>query len=161
MSQKLLALASLLIVLSGAVLGCAAQSLAPGRTVAQTASTIPPLAAGLARVWFLRQYQPSVSLRTPMMFVNGAPLASSVPGTALFRDLPPGTYTFTVETCTVDTNQAATLNLAPGSQITLEVQALRGFATLDCPVDDTFYMRAIPPERAQLYYAQLTYLGAR
>ncbi len=30
-----------------------------------------------------------------------------------------------------------------------------------CLSADTFYVRAIPPTRAQLYFAQLTDLGAR
>ena len=144
-----------------AAFGVPAQSLVAGPTVAQIAATIPPPAPGLARVWFLRQYQPGESLRTPMMFVSGAPLANSVPGTALFRDFPPGAYTFSVETCTLDTNQATALSLVPGSQVVLEVQSLSSFSWVDCPRDFTFYMRPIPPERAQLYYTQLTYLGPR
>jgi hypothetical protein len=154
-------IAALLIGAGCAACGAAAQSLVAGPTVAQAAAGIPPLAAGLARVWFLRQYEPSESLRTPLMFVNGAPLASSVPGTALYRDFPPGAYTFSVETCTEDVNQAATLNLAPAMQLHLEVQSLSSFRATDCPRDFTFYMRPIPPERAQLYGTQLTYLGAR
>lgn len=155
------AIAALLIGTGCAAFGAAAQSLVAGPTVAQAAAGIPPLAAGLARVWFLRQYEPGESLRTPMMFVNDAPLASSVPGTALYRDFPPGTYTFSVETCTEDVNQAATLNLASAMQIALEVQSLSSFRSIGCPRDTTFYMRLIPPERAQLNYPQLTYLGAR
>lgn len=161
MSRQCLRIAALLVALTGAAFAAAAQSMVAGPTVAQQGAGIPALAAGQARVWFLRQYQPGESLRTPMMFVNGVPLATSQPGTALFRDFPPDTYTFSVETCTEDTNQAATLNLAAGSQIALEVQSLRSFRSLGCLVDETFYVRPIPPERAQLYYTQLTYLGPR
>jgi hypothetical protein len=154
-------IAASLIGIAGAAMQAAAQSLATGPTVAQAGASVPPQAAGLARVWFLRQYQPSEGLRTPMMFVNGAPFASSVPGTALYRDFPPGAYTFSVETCTFDFSQDATLNLLPGMQTVLEVQSLSSFHAPDCPRNTTFYMRPVSLERARLYYAQLTYLGAR
>jgi hypothetical protein len=157
------AIAALLIGLGGAATRASAQtqSLAAGPTVTQVVLSIPPQAAGLARVWFLRQYQPSEGLGMPTMFVNGAPLASSVPGTALYRDFPPGAYTFSVETCTIDFGQDTVLKLLPGMQTVLEVQSLSSFRAPNCPRNTTFYMRPISPERAQLYYPQLTYLGAR
>jgi hypothetical protein len=140
--------------------GCAGEALVAGPTAAQMAGRVPPVPAGLARVWLLRQYEPSESLETPMIFVNGAPLASSQPGTAFFRDFAPGTYAFSVETCTRDTNQAAAPALAAGSVSYLEVQSLRSFHSIYCNQPDTFYVRAIPAERAQSYFARLTYLGA-
>jgi hypothetical protein len=133
-----------------------AATAAAGGDPAQTPGPIPSSAA---RVWFLRQFEPGESLQMPMIFVNGAPLASSQPGTVFFRDFAAGPYAFSVETCTRDFNQVATLNLTAGSQTYLEVQSLSSFRNWDC-VTDTFYVRAIPAERAQLYFPQLTYLGA-
>lgn len=121
----------------------------------------PPLPPGSARVWFLRQYEPSESLRTPMIYLNGAPLANSQPGTVFYRDLPAGTYNFSVESCTTDTGQTQTLNLAPGNQIDLEIQSLSSFHAWGCMVKETFYVRQIDPARAQLYLPQLAYLGPR
>jgi hypothetical protein len=132
---------------------------------AQTApmpQALPQPPGSVARVWFLRQYQPSESLETPMIFINGAPLASSVPGTIFYRDLVPGTYNFTVETCGTDVNQAATLQLAPGSSSELEIQSLQSFTPPDCPPKTgTFYVRPVAPRFLQLYLPQLAYLGAR
>jgi hypothetical protein len=125
---------------------------------AQQGPAIPP---GYARVWFLRQYEPSESLRTPMIYVNGAPLGNSQPGTLFYRDLPAGTYSFSVESCTPDTGQVATLNLAPGNQVDLEIQSLSSFHAWGCFVKETFYVRQIDPARAQLYLPQLAYLGPR
>jgi hypothetical protein len=162
MLRRCFSIAALLGLLGLGMPACRAPaSLAAGPSVAEAAAQIPPIPAGLARVWFLRQFQPSEGLRTPMIFINGAALASSVPGTAFYRDVVPGTYTFSVETCTIDTNQAATLNLAPGSVIDLEIQSLSSFRSWDCPIADTFYVRVISPAWAQLYAAQLAYLGAR
>jgi hypothetical protein len=127
---------------------------------AQSTASIAPVRAGLARVWFLRQFEPGESLQTPMIYVNGAPLAASQPGTVFYRDFAPGTYTFSVDTCTLDTNQKAVVNLVPGLQADLEIQSLNSFRIPDC-VTDTFYVRAIPPASAQFYFSQLTLLGAR
>src|SRR5262249_32921659 len=73
------------------------------RTVTASEAGIPAVPAGLARVWVLRQFQPGLGVQwSPMTYVNGAPLASAYTGTAFYRDLPPGTYTFTVDSCTRD-----------------------------------------------------------
>lgn len=129
--------------------------------LAQVASAAPPVPAGAARVWFLRQFQPSEGLRTPTIFVNGAPFAGSQPGTVFYRDFPPGKYTFSVETCTHDTNQDTTLTLPPGSETGLEVQSLSSFRSLGCVNNTTFYIRPIPARWAQVYFPQLAFLGAR
>ena len=121
---------------------------------------LPPPTAGMARVWFLRQYEPGENLGTPMIFVNGAPLGPSQPGTIFYRDLAPGTYTFAVETCGIDTNQAATMQLAAGGQAELEIQSLQSFTPADCPLrSGTFYVRPVAPHFLQLYLPQLAYLG--
>jgi len=73
--------------------GCASE---PMVTAAQ--AEIPPVPAGLARVWVLRQFEPGLGVQwTPMTYINGAPLASSYAGTAFYRDLPLLTYNCTVE----------------------------------------------------------------
>jgi hypothetical protein len=122
---------------------------------------LPPPPPGLARVWFLRQYEPGESLATPWIYINGQPLTTSQPGTIFYRDLAPGTYAFTVDTCGRDVNQFQTLTLAPGSRIELEIQSLSSFTPPDCPVPETFYVRPVAPRFLQLYLPQLAYLGAR
>ena len=59
----------------------------------------------------------------------------------------PGTYTFTVPSYGVDFGQAATVQLAPGTQTFLEVQSLRSWAGAggDNFRRDTLYLRAISP----------------
>ena len=41
----------------------------------------------------------------------------------------------------------------------LEIQSLKDFRSWGC-ITDTFYVRAIMAEQAQLYFLQLRYLGA-
>lgn len=96
-----------------------------------------------------------------MTYVNGAPLASSYAGTAFYRDLPPGTYTFTVESCTSDFSQSQTLGLTPGMQADLEVQVLNSISAWGCYDPNTFYIRLIPTQRAQFYFSQVRYVGPR
>ena len=87
-----------------------------GPTLAAALSQAPPLQAGLARVWFLRLFEPAESLATPIISANGMPVGESLPGTVFLRDFMPGTYTFTVPSYGVDFGQAATVQLAAGSR---------------------------------------------
>ena len=42
-----------------------------GPTLAAAVSQTPPIQAGLARVWFLRQFEPGESLATPIISAKG------------------------------------------------------------------------------------------
>jgi hypothetical protein len=153
-----------ILVLLGAVIATIAVPVpgANAQPAAAGAALLPMPPADLARVWFVRQYQPGENLSTPMIFVDGAPLASSLPGTIFYRDVAPGTHTFTVETCGTDVNQSQTLQLLPGGQAELEIQSLQSFTPPDCPLGaGTFYVRQLAPRFLQLYLPQLAYLGAR
>jgi len=132
-----------------------------GPTLAAAASQAPPIQAGLARVWFLRQFEPAESLATPIISANGVPVGESLPGTVFLRDFTPGTYTFTVPSYGVDFGQAANVQLAAGTQTYLEVQSLRSWAGAggDNFQRDTLYVRAISPYWAEKYFPTLKYLG--
>ncbi|MBV9378810.1 MAG: hypothetical protein JO320_27790 [Alphaproteobacteria bacterium] len=109
-----------------------------------------------------RQFEPGLGVQwTPMTYVNGAPLAPSYAGTAFYRDFAPGSYYFTVESCTTDFNQSQTLQLTPGMQADLEVQVLNSISAWGCYDPNTFYIRQIPPQRAQYYFNQVRYVGPR
>jgi len=141
-----------------ALAACAA-SLLVQPAAAQQGSAIAP---GYSRMWILRQYEPSESLRTPVMYINGAPIGASQPGTIFYRDLPAGAYHVTVDSCTTDVGQAADVNLPPGTSVTLEIQSLSSsMRAWGCMVKEAFYVRQIDPARAQIYLPQLAYLGPR
>ena len=101
-------------------LAACAPSLLFQPATAQQGSAIAP---GYTRVWILRQYEPSESLRTPVMYINGAPIGASQPGTIFYRDLPAGAYRVTVDSCTTDVGQAADLNLVPRTSVTATITA--------------------------------------
>jgi hypothetical protein len=84
-------------------------------------------------------------------------------GHGFFARFFAGTYTFTVPSFGVDTGQAATLQLAAGTQTFLEVQSLRSWAGAggDHFQRDTLYVRAISAYWAEKYFPTLTYLGPR
>ena len=131
-----------------------------GPTVAEAIAQVPPLRAGLARVWFLRQFEPTESMATPMISANGVPMWISQPGTGFIRDFLPGTYIFTVPSYGVDSGQAATLQLVAGTQTYLEVQSLRSWADFgDTAQRDTLYVRQISPYWAEKYFQAMIYLG--
>src|SRR5215475_1137896 len=74
--------------------------------VAVSDAQIPAVPPGLGRVWVLRQFEPGLGVQwSPMTYVNGSPLAPAYAGTAFYRDLAPGTYIFTVDSCTRDFSQ--------------------------------------------------------
>ena len=130
-----------------------------GPTMAEAVAQVPPVTAGLARVWFLRQFQPYQTNAVPMISANGAPVGLSQPGTAFYRDFAPGAYSFSVPSYGVDFGQTADLNLTASQQVFLEVQSLRGWASCgDSCERDTLYVRPISAGWAALYFPTLTYL---
>jgi hypothetical protein len=73
----------------------------------------------------------------------------SQPNTAF---IPPGTYTFTVLSYGVDSGQAATVQLVPGTQTYLEVQLVRSWAIVgENGQRDTLCVRAISPHWVEKY----------
>ncbi len=100
---------------------------APHATVTTSQAQIPAIAPGTARVWFFRGWdapsgQGFVYGAAPTIYANGAPVGGIPTGTDFFRDFPPGTYSFTVEPIGLPTAQAATVQLAAGTQSYLQVQ---------------------------------------
>ena len=100
---------SLLPLLSCAPSGSALQSYAP-------ASAQAP---GTARVWFLRTKDPQEEFGDPIIYANGNQIGRSIPGIAFYRDFPPGTYAFAVQSFGLTAGQPLqkdTVQLAPGTQ---------------------------------------------
>jgi hypothetical protein len=123
-----------------------------------------------ARVWFLRESEPvngNALAAAPMIFVNGSPLGRSVAGTVFYRDLAPGSYTFTVEPYGgLPTGQADTVRLGPGTQTYLQVQWLPswqvGYPEANWSANpNTFGILTMPPQLAQAYIPTMTNLGQR
>jgi hypothetical protein len=144
-------------VLKPALTGVCFQALtflAAAPATAASISQSPP-----AQVWVLNQSDPAGSFDIPTIYANGVPVGESRPGTVFSANFAPGTYTFTVPSDGTDTNQAATIQLAPGSQVYLEVQKGGWVGMGDTEQGhgrDTLYVRPISASWAQRYLPTLT-----
>ena len=113
-------------VLKSALAGVCFQALtvlasapAPAAEISQS----QPIQAGDARVWFVREFDPALSLDTATIYANGVPIGQSQPGAAFSVDLAPGTYTFTAPNDVPDGNQAPAVQLAAGAQVYFNIDA--------------------------------------
>jgi len=125
--------------------GCAPQSPPP-----VSAGPIPP---GEARLWFYRDYEPSVSRNFATVALNGSVIGQVRPeGGGFYRDVPPGHYHISVESFGTDTNQAKDIDLAPGQEAFAKVLASTSWASSGDVTSfqrDTFYIALIPPQQAR------------
>jgi hypothetical protein len=137
-------------------------SCAPPGSGLQSYAQVAPQPAGTARVWFMRVKDPQeLEQGDPIIFANGNPVGRSIPGIAFYRDYPPGTYAFTVQSYGVVGSEAVNRNvhqLAAGTQTYLEI--LWGASWLEGVVGGaTFFVRTLPPELDQAYLRMLTDKG--
>ena len=138
--------------------GCAAP---PGRTASQAA---PPLQPDMARVWVLRQPTSpggNVAAADPMVYANGAPIARSAQGTVFFHDFSPGTYRFTVQPYGTPSNLVDTLQLAPGAEAYVQVEAVPNWEMGSTAGGGSFAVLTMSPAEAQPYFQMVTNLGRR
>jgi len=138
--------------------GCTAQ---PARTASQAA--VPALQPDMARVWVLRQPSApggNVAAADPMVYANGTPLARSAQGTVFFHDFQPGTYRFTVQPYGTPANLVDTLELSPGAQAYVQVQAVPNWE-MGSAGGASFAVLTMSPQDAQPYLQTMTNLGQR
>jgi hypothetical protein len=143
----------------------------PQAKVTAAQAQIPAIAPGTARVWFLRGWdapsgQGFVYGAAPVIYANSAPVGDIPTGSSFFRDFPPGTYSFTVEPIGLPTAQAATVQLAAGTQTYLQAQWVAswefGYPEVDFSfAPNTFAVLTASPQVAQAYLPTLSYLGQR
>src|SRR6516164_1033360 len=82
---------------------------APPGSEPMSEAQIPALGPEMARVWFMRDKDPKEQHGMPFIYANSQPIGRSRPGTAFFRDFPPGSYAFTVESYDIQTGQKVAL----------------------------------------------------
>jgi len=129
-------------------------------------ATTPPLAPGLARVWFLRQSDPTggnIYASQPIVYVDRTPLVTIQQGTAFFRDFSPGRYRLSAQAVGGATyaGQHDILHLDPGTETYVQVIAV-GNWELGSPVGGySFAVLPMSPNLAKQYLETLTDLGQR
>lgn len=132
-----------------ALAGCLHPPAAPA-----VSAVISPVPAGAARIWFYRDYEPSVSLNLANVALNGTVAGSVQPdGSAFYRDVPVGHYHITVESVGTDVNQSKDVNLAPGQEAFVKILALSTWESTGGNLSsfhrDTFYVSLVPPQVAR------------
>ncbi len=139
--------------------GCAAQ---PGSTGAVTPT--PPLAPGMARVWFLRQADPpagNIYAAVPIVYVDRKPLTQIQQGSAFYHDFAPGRYRLSAQAFGTYSGQHDILHLDAGATNYVQVIAVANWE-LGSPVGGwTFAVLPMSPDLAQGYLRSLADFGAR
>jgi hypothetical protein len=121
--------------------------------------TVPPVAAGLARVYFYRDWEPYESLSRPRIYLNDAPAEISEPGGVSFRDLPPAEYYITVDSQGVYPHQFKTLVLRPGDTRYVKIESLiNWYRGGQFWYRDTFVVELIPERQAQSEIGEMRYI---
>ena len=130
---------------------------APPGSEPMSEAQIPALAPGMARVWFLRDKDPKEQHGLPIIYANSQPIGRSQPGTAFFRDFPPGSYAFTVESYDIQTGQKVALQLTAGAQAYLDIGWGESWQHAAAG-GETFYVHEFSPELGQAHLRALSYV---
>ena len=134
---------------------------AGGGSALQSYAPIAAQPPGTARVWFMHTNDPQEQAGDPIIYANGNQIGRSIPGIAFYKDFPPGTYAFAVQSYGLTAGQPLqkdVLQLAPGTQTYLEI--MYGASWLQGAAGGaTYYVRTLPPELDQAYLRMLTDKG--
>jgi hypothetical protein len=91
-----------------------------------SSAVIPPIPAGAARIWIYRNEGTYGSHDRPYFRLNNQVAGISEPDGALYRDVPPGHYTVSVDSYGVPyPNQFAQVDLAAGQESFIKVLSMR------------------------------------
>ena len=114
-----------LLVLLLALFGCAPE----GPPFAAVAGTLPPMQPGTARVFFYRWLEPYETLAPSVAYLNAEPVGVTEPGAVLYRDVPPGQYTISVQSDEAYPNQFKTVVLRPGEIAYARIESLQTWSS--------------------------------
>jgi hypothetical protein len=155
-------LGALLVTLSLALAGCSGGPSGP--LFPQVASTLPPIGADRARIYFYRDYEPYESLALTDVYLNGATVGVSRGGAVFYRDVAPGTYEISVYSIGVVQNANKHVALKPGDTVYAKVESLHawfgggGGGEGGGYDPDTFVVMIVDPAQAQRELATMRYV---
>jgi len=128
-----------------------------------SSAVIPPIPAGAARIWVYRNDGPYDSQNRPYLRLNGQVAGISEPNGALYRDLPPGHYTVSVDSYGVPyPNQFTGVDLAAGQVAFVKVLSMRervGGGGDNFASRALFFTQLVPAEAAQAAIAATPFYG--
>ena len=117
------------------------------------------ISPGAARIWVYREYEPFDTLARPYVRMNGRIVGISEPGGSFYRDLPPGTYSVTVDSTGQDVHQFADVAPTAGQTAFIKVESSKLWESDLNYTADTFYTRLIPREIAERELARSRFFG--
>ena len=125
---------------------------------------IPPVPAGGSRIWLYRNEGVHESHETHYFRLNGQPVAISEPNAALYRDVPPGHYTVSVDSYGVPyPNQFANFDIHGGQEIFIKVVSMHervgGGGDSGFGLRAIFYTWLIPADAARPEISGIPFYG--
>jgi hypothetical protein len=125
---------------------------------------IPPVPAGESRIWLYRNEGTYQSHETPYFRLNEQPVGISEPNAALYRDVPPGHYTVSVDSYGVPyPNQFANFDIGAGQEIFIKVVSMRervgGGGDSGLSLRAIFYTWLIPADAARGEISSIPFYG--
>jgi hypothetical protein len=139
-------------------------ALSPAPLFAQATPAMPPVPAGMARIYFYRDYEPYESLSRPPVSLNGQTVGISIPGGTFYRDVAPGTYRATVFTNydfypnLIYSEGPTEVAVAAGEIRYFKVESLRSWTERKGFSRDTFVVALIDPRQAMRELPRMRYL---
>ena len=127
-----------------------------------SSAVIPPIPAGGARIWVYRNDGPYDSQARPYLRLNGQVIGIAEPNGAVYRNLPPGRYTISVDSYgTPYPNQFAQVDLGPGQQAFIKVSSMREKVGGEAGVGTraVFFTGLFPPDAAREAIASTPFYG--
>jgi hypothetical protein len=146
------------------LVGCAMPPAPTAQPASTTPAAAPPMKAGTARVWFLRQPDPTggnIYAAAPYVLIDRAPLAQIPQGAVFFHDFAPGRYRLSAQAFGTPASQHDILHLDPGTETYVQIEAVANWE-LGSPVGGySFAVLPMPPNVAKAYLPSLADLGAQ
>ena len=111
---------------------------------------LPPVPAGMSRVFIYRTLEPYESTDIANVLMNGTWVGASANGAVFYRDVRPGQYTIAIPATEDYPNQFKTVVLRPGQTAYVRIESTSTWAV--CPVTTncypTFFVRVMDPAAA-------------
>ncbi len=127
-------------------------------------AVIPPVPAGVVRIWIYRNDGPYEAQQRPYMWLNGHIAGIVEPNGAIYRDVPPGQYTVTVDSYGVPyPNQFAEFNLGAGQEAFVKVLSMSEKVGGEFGVGTRtrFFTQLFPADTARAAISSTPFYGSR
>ena len=87
-----------------------------------------PADPALSRIYFFRDYDASGTPQWTSVALDGLPVGDLAQGAYFYRDVKPGTYTVTVRSQGIHSDQFSTVTIRPGSTTYIQVYSIDFYA---------------------------------